>query len=90
MLAALYAAATGRPAPSLEEVRAEIAAFDPRYAPITGVGSQGGFWWNHPVARAQLIYTAEPPNTSPRQGVSFSTIDAFFEHESRRLLTSPA
>jgi predicted molibdopterin-dependent oxidoreductase YjgC len=116
VLAALYAAATGRPAPSLDDVRAEIAAFDPRYAPITRVGSQGGFCWNHPAprdpasagvfadeaeplfsgrfatpdGRAQLVYTAEPPNTSPRAAASFSTIDAFFERESRRLLTSPA
>ena len=93
VLAALHAAATGQPAPSLEDVRAEIAAFDPRYAPITGIGSQGGFQWTHPLTRdgrAHLAYTAEPPNTSPRGATSFSTIDAFFERESRRLLTSPA
>jgi formate dehydrogenase major subunit len=116
VLAALYAAATGRPAPSLDDVRAEIAAFDPRYAPITEVGCEGGFCWSCPAprdaaaagvladeaaplfggrfakpdGRAHLVYTAEAPNTSPREAISFSTIDAFFERESRRLLTSPA
>jgi len=43
-----------------------------------------------PDGRARMAFTAEAPSTSPRQGVSFSTIDAFFERESRRLLKSPA
>jgi formate dehydrogenase major subunit len=115
VVAALYAAATGRPVPSLDEVRAEIAVFNPRYAPIARVGNRGGFCWNHPVprdpapagfladgaeplfgdrfatpdGRAHLVYSAEPPGTSPREAISFSTIDAFFEHQSRRLLAPP-
>jgi predicted molibdopterin-dependent oxidoreductase YjgC len=114
VVAALYAAATGRPAPSLEEVRAEIAVFNPRYAPIAGIGTHGGFRWTHPAprspaqggpaddaeplfgdrfatpdGRAHLAYTAAPLSTSPREAISFSTIDAFFEHQSRRLLAPP-
>ena len=104
VLARLYACAAGQPVPTVDQVRAGIGRRLPRYAPIASIRPGAPFRWSESEqpgdvlfaqrfatasGRARFRAIAVEEKTYPRQKISFSTLDALFVDQQRRLFPQP-
>ncbi|HNR11919.1 MAG TPA: FAD-dependent oxidoreductase [Thermodesulfobacteriota bacterium] len=56
ILAGLYAKVSGKTAPSIADVRSDIAGINPLYRKIVDIGEHGSFSWNETEAGGELLF----------------------------------